>query len=93
MITVAGAMEDGLIDPDTPIDVPHQLLVGDHWFSDHDPHGVPPRGRPQTSWSRPPTSARSRSPRCWARRRSTGTSGPSGSASRPRRSPARSTGS
>lgn len=40
MITVAGAMEDGLIDPDTPIDVPYQLLVGDHWFSDHDPHAV-----------------------------------------------------
>jgi cell division protein FtsI (penicillin-binding protein 3) len=44
MITVAGAMEEGLIDPETPIDVPYQLLVGDHWFSDHDPH-------PTTTWS------------------------------------------
>ncbi|MBX3286356.1 MAG: penicillin-binding protein 2, partial [Actinobacteria bacterium] len=40
MITVAGAMEEGLVDPDTPITVPYQLLVGDHWFSDHDPHGT-----------------------------------------------------
>ncbi len=38
MITVAGALEEGVISPDTPIEVPDQLQVGDHEFSDNDPH-------------------------------------------------------
>lgn len=38
MITVAGALEEGVVSPDTPIEVPDHLQVGDHDFSDHDPH-------------------------------------------------------
>ncbi len=44
MITVAGALEEGLIAPDTPIEVPDHLQVGDHAFTDHDPH-------PTSVWS------------------------------------------
>lgn len=44
MITVAGAMEEGLIDPETTREVPDNLLVGDHTFTDHDPH-------PTEQWS------------------------------------------
>ncbi len=44
MITVAGALEEGLIDPTTPHDVPDRLMVGDHLFTDHDPH-------PTQNWS------------------------------------------
>ena len=42
MITVAGAMEDGVVDPDTVLDVPDHLQVADHRFSDHDAHPVEP---------------------------------------------------
>lgn len=38
MITVAGALEEGLVDPDTVLDVPDNLQVADHLFTDHDPH-------------------------------------------------------
>ncbi|HEX2575806.1 MAG TPA: penicillin-binding protein 2 [Aquihabitans sp.] len=38
MITVAGAMEEGLIDADTTFQVPDSLQVADHAFTDHDPH-------------------------------------------------------
>jgi len=44
MITVAGAMEDGVVTPDTPIEVPDHLQVADHDFTDHDPH-------PTSTWS------------------------------------------
>ncbi len=44
MITVAGALEEGLIDPTTPHVVPDSLKVGDHLFTDHDPH-------PTQNWS------------------------------------------
>jgi len=44
MITVAGAMEDGVVTPDTPIEVPDHLQLYDHNFTDHDPH-------PTSTWS------------------------------------------
>ncbi len=44
MITVAGALQEGLVDPTTPRQVPDQLQVADHLFTDHDPH-------PTENWS------------------------------------------
>lgn len=44
MITVAGALEDGVVDPDTTLEVPDNLTLYDHTFTDHDPH-------PTRSWS------------------------------------------
>ncbi|MBW3536363.1 MAG: penicillin-binding protein 2 [Actinobacteria bacterium] len=44
MITVAAALEEGLVSPSTELLVPDRLLVADHVFSDHDPH-------PTTNWS------------------------------------------
>jgi cell division protein FtsI (penicillin-binding protein 3) len=38
VITVAGALEEGLVNPDTVFDVPDHLQVSVHRFSDHDPH-------------------------------------------------------
>jgi cell division protein FtsI (penicillin-binding protein 3) len=38
LITVAGALEEGLVAPSTQLVVPDRLQVGDHEFSDHDPH-------------------------------------------------------
>ncbi|MBI2168965.1 MAG: penicillin-binding protein 2 [Actinobacteria bacterium] len=38
VITVAGAIEEGLVSPDTGFVVPDHLAVADHVFSDHDPH-------------------------------------------------------
>jgi cell division protein FtsI (penicillin-binding protein 3) len=38
LITVAGALEEGLVSPSTQLVVPDRLQVGDHEFSDHDPH-------------------------------------------------------
>ena len=38
MITVASAMEEGLVDPTTVLDVPDHLTLYDHTFTDHDPH-------------------------------------------------------
>jgi cell division protein FtsI (penicillin-binding protein 3) len=44
VITVAGALEEGIVNPDTAFDVPDHLQVSIHRFSDHDPH-------PPTRWS------------------------------------------
>jgi cell division protein FtsI (penicillin-binding protein 3) len=44
IITVAGALEEGIVNPDTGFDVPDHLQVSTHRFSDHDPH-------PPTRWS------------------------------------------
>ena len=44
VITAAGAIEEGLVNPDTVLQVPDHLQVSDHLFSDHDPHAV-------ASWS------------------------------------------
>ncbi len=41
-ITIAGAIEDGLIGPDTILEVPDHLKVADATFSDHDPHPTEP---------------------------------------------------
>ncbi len=38
VITVAAAIEEGLVAPGTEIVVPDRYQVGDHEFSDHDPH-------------------------------------------------------
>jgi cell division protein FtsI/penicillin-binding protein 2 len=38
VITVAAALEEGLVSPSTELVVPDKLQVGDHEFSDHDPH-------------------------------------------------------
>ena len=38
LITVAGALEEGVVSPSTQLVVPDRLQVGDHEFSDHDPH-------------------------------------------------------
>jgi cell division protein FtsI (penicillin-binding protein 3) len=40
VITVAGALEEGIVNPDTAYDVPDHLPVSIHTFSDHDPHPV-----------------------------------------------------
>ncbi len=44
VITASAAIEEGLVNPDTVLQVPDQLQVSDHLFSDHDPHAV-------ASWS------------------------------------------
>ena len=44
IITVAGAMEDGVVDADSLMDVPDNLRLYDHTFTDHDPH-------PTRTWS------------------------------------------
>jgi cell division protein FtsI (penicillin-binding protein 3) len=38
VITVAAALEEGLVTPETTLTVPDQLQVSDHLFTDHDPH-------------------------------------------------------
>ena len=38
VITVAAALEEGLVRPDTELTVPDSLQVSDHLFTDHDPH-------------------------------------------------------
>jgi cell division protein FtsI (penicillin-binding protein 3) len=38
VITVAAAIEEGLVTPDTELTVPDHLQVSDHLYSDHDPH-------------------------------------------------------
>jgi cell division protein FtsI (penicillin-binding protein 3) len=42
VITVAAAIEEGLVSPSTQIVVPDRYQVGDHEFSDHDPHPTEP---------------------------------------------------
>lgn len=44
VITIAGAIEEGLVSANTEFVVPDQLQVADHLFTDHDPH-------PTESWS------------------------------------------
>jgi cell division protein FtsI (penicillin-binding protein 3) len=38
-ITIAGALQDGTVTPDTPIDVPYQLQVADRTLHDAEGHG------------------------------------------------------
>jgi cell division protein FtsI (penicillin-binding protein 3) len=38
VITVAAALEEGLVRPETELTVPDSLQVSDHLYSDHDPH-------------------------------------------------------
>ena len=38
VITVAAALEEGLVTPSTEITVPDSLQVSDHLYTDHDPH-------------------------------------------------------
>ncbi len=40
LITMAGALEDGVVKVDDNFTVPDHLKVGNHMFSDHDPHAV-----------------------------------------------------
>lgn len=40
LITVAGAIEEGLMAPDTVLEVPDHLQLYDKTFTDHDPHPV-----------------------------------------------------
>ena len=42
VVTVAAALEEGLVSPTTELVVPDRLQVGDHEFSDHDPHATEP---------------------------------------------------
>jgi cell division protein FtsI (penicillin-binding protein 3) len=42
VITVAAAIEEGLVSPTTQLVVPDHYQVGDHVFSDHDPHPTEP---------------------------------------------------
>ena len=44
MITIAAALEEGLVNPSTELLVPDRMQVADHVFSDHDPH-------PTANWS------------------------------------------
>ena len=44
VITVAAALEEGLVEPASVLSVPDQLTVYDYTFSDHDPH-------PTESWT------------------------------------------
>lgn len=38
VITIAGALEEGVLEPASVLDVPDKLKVSIHTFSDHDPH-------------------------------------------------------
>lgn len=42
VITVAAALEEGLVAPSTELVVPDSLQVSDHLFTDHDPHPTEP---------------------------------------------------
>jgi cell division protein FtsI (penicillin-binding protein 3) len=42
VITVAAALEEGLVSPSTELVVPDHLQVSDHLFTDHDPHPTAP---------------------------------------------------
>lgn len=42
IVTVAAAIEEGIVTPDTVLDVPDTLQVGDHVFSDSHPHDTTP---------------------------------------------------
>ncbi len=38
VITMSGALEDGVVTPDTVMNVPDSIVVGTRRFTDHDPH-------------------------------------------------------
>lgn len=42
VITVAAALEEGLVSPTTELVVPDSLQVSDHLYTDHDPHPTEP---------------------------------------------------
>lgn len=42
IVTVAAAIEEGIVTPDTVLDVPFTLQVGDHEFTDSHPHETTP---------------------------------------------------
>jgi cell division protein FtsI (penicillin-binding protein 3) len=42
VITVAAALEEGLVGPTTELTVPDSLQVSDHLYTDHDPHVTEP---------------------------------------------------
>ena len=44
VITMAAAVEEGVVSPETRFQVPDKMAVGNHVFSDHEPH-------PPTDWS------------------------------------------
>jgi cell division protein FtsI (penicillin-binding protein 3) len=44
LVTVAGAIEDGVVDADAVLQVPGSIRIADHTFTEHDPH-------PTQSWS------------------------------------------
>lgn len=44
LITVAAALEEGIVEPETKLAVPDKIRVADHTFSEHDPH-------PLVDWS------------------------------------------
>ena len=44
LITIAGALEEGLVEPSTELSVAGTIRVADHTFSEHDPH-------PTENWS------------------------------------------
>ncbi len=44
LITIAGALEEGLVRPDATLSVPGSIKVSDHVFKEHDPH-------PTVDWS------------------------------------------
>ena len=44
LVTVAGAIEEGVVAPDAVMQVPGSIRVGDHTFTEHDPH-------PTEAWS------------------------------------------
>ena len=44
VITISAALEEGIVRPDTVLDVPGTIRVADHVFSEHDPH-------PLAKWS------------------------------------------
>ena len=81
VITVAAALEEGLVTPDTTIDVPGQPPGRRPRLHRRRPARRRDADRRARSWPSRRTSARSRSPRCSARSGSTTTCGASASAS------------
>ena len=60
-ITVAGALEDGTVTPDTTFDLPPQIQVADRTIGESHPRGYVHAQRPRRSSPSRATSARSRS--------------------------------
>ena len=40
LITIAGALEEGIVQPDDKLEIRDTIKVADHTFKEHDPHGV-----------------------------------------------------